>query len=201
MRLPLPALSAMLALPVLATPMPLLAAVVRPSPVNAVSSPDILTGGNVEALAALLRESGFKAQIKTNNDGIRYIDSAANGSFFTISFTDCGLDSGCASLRFLAWWDRPAAFTTRQTNEWNTGYKLARAAIDADDDLILDYYISLKGGVSRENFLDVFDWWSLLLVDFRKFMEEKELETTKDKPASGDHSGTGPDARDEDRAG
>ncbi|WP_221792373.1 YbjN domain-containing protein [Aquisediminimonas sediminicola] len=177
------------------------AAVVKPAPAPSAKPGDLISGNDVEAIAALLREAGFKAQIKSNPDGIRYIDSAANGVFFTLSFSDCDLNNGCASLRFLAWWERPNGFTTNESNEWNAHYKLARAAIDGDGDLILDYYLSLKGGVRRENFLDAFDWWSLLLVDFRQFMDDKAAASAKSKAESGKQSDTGPDANDEGRSG
>jgi hypothetical protein len=59
----------------------------------------------------------------------------------------------------------------------------------------------LKGGVRRENFLDAFDWWSMLLVDFRNFMDEKAAASAKTKAESGKQSDNGPDAGDEDHAG
>ena len=177
------------------------AAVVKPAPAPSTKTSELISGNDVEAIAALLREAGYKAQIKANGDGIRYIDSAANGVFFTLSFSDCDITSDCSSLRFLAWWERPSGFTATESNEWNAHYKLARAAIDNDGDLILDYYLSLKGGVRRENFLDAFDWWSLLLGDFRNFMDEKAAASAKSKAEGGKQSDVGPDANDEGRSG
>jgi len=55
--------------------------------------------------------------------------------------------------------------------------------------------------VRRENFLDAFDWWSLLLVDFRTFMDEKAAASAKSKAESGKQSDIGPDANDEGRSG
>jgi hypothetical protein len=182
-------------------PLPSRAAVVKPAPAPSAKTSELISGNDVEAIAALLREAGYKAQIKSNGDGIRYIDSAANGVFFTLSFSDCDINIGCASLRFLAWWERPNGFNVNESNEWNTHYKLARAAIDGEGDLVLDYYLSLKGGVRRENFLDAFDWWSLLLVDFRGFMEEKAAASAKSKAESGKQSDIGTDAKDEGHSG
>lgn len=176
----------------------------KPTVTQHVKPPELISGNDVEAIAALLREAGYKAQIKINDDGVRYIDSAANGMYFTLSFTDCDINTGCASLRFLAWWERPAGFSPKEANEWNNSYKLARAAIDREGDLVLDYYLSLKGGVRRENFLDVFDWWSLLLVDFRQFMDKQADAAARSKAESGgtgSRNDVGPDAIDEDRAG
>ncbi len=183
---------------------PSAAAVTKPSVAHQAKPSELISGNDVESIAALLREAGYKAQVKANDDGVRYIDSAANGMYFTLSFTDCDINSGCASLRFLAWWERPVGFSLKSANEWNNSYKLARAAIDPEGDLVLDYYLSLKGGVRRENFLDIFDWWALLLVDFRQFMDKQADAAARSKAETGDSGSRneiGPDASDEDRAG
>ncbi|WP_380878022.1 hypothetical protein ACFB49_15210 [Sphingomonas sp. DBB INV C78] len=144
--------------------------------------PASLNGDNLDAFVAVLQDAGYRAKLKANPEGQRYIDSAANGVPFSLTFTDCDGESGCKGVRFLAWWPRPAAVDAKAVNEWNDGYKLARAAIDADDDLVLDYYISLVGGVAAANFLDSFDWWTVLVGDFRDFLDTKQAEVKPAKP-------------------
>jgi hypothetical protein len=177
----------------------------KPLTIAATALPPVLRGDNAENFAAVLREQGYKAQVKSTTDGTRYIDSAANGVFFTLTFADCNLKAGCSTLRYVASWERPEKFTPLQANEWNAGFKLARAAVDAEDYVILDYYLSLKGGVTNENFLDSFDWWTLLLTDFRKFMDGKQAEADKAAVEPGTKAkakdNDGPSAADEDRAG
>lgn len=167
----------------------LLAALILALPANAASKipvagpakTDRLNGDQAELFVTVLQEAGYRAKLANSEDGSRYIDSAANGVSFTVNFTDCKPQSGCGGIRFVAWWSKPAYVDHAIVNEWNSGYKLARAAIDKDGDLVLDYYISLVGGVERANFLDSFDWWTVLLADFRGFLDDKENASAKIK--------------------
>lgn len=155
-----------------ATAQPALAA--SKMPVNATILPGTLDGSDLQTFVNILQDAGYRARIKVSDDGTRYIDSAANGVSFTISFTDCAQGASCRGMRFFAWWTRPSSMDSTAVNEWNGGYRIARAAIDQDDDLVLDYFMSLVGGVATANFLDSFDWWTVLVGDFRTFMDEKQ---------------------------
>ncbi|PTD19983.1 YbjN domain-containing protein [Sphingomonas fennica] len=167
-------------------------------PENPGAAPAVLHGDDIDGFTAVLQDAGYKARIRTREDGQRYIDSAAGGVSFTVNFTECEGAKGCRGIRFLAWLTRPPTLDAKAVNEWNEGYRMARAAIDADDDLVLDYYISLVGGVSAANFLDSFDWWTTLVGDFRGFVEDKgtkALEPTKPDTrrdfSATEHGGTG----------
>jgi hypothetical protein len=142
--------------------------------------PAVLRGDQVDAFATALQEAGYRARIVANDDGSRYIESAASGVFFTVNFVDCKPGTGCGGMRFIAWWDKPDYVGPATLNEWNGGYRLARAAIDQDGDLVLDYYISLVGGVTRDNFLDSFDWWTMLVGNFKTFLDKKETAAVRD---------------------
>jgi len=143
-------------------------------PDNPGGMPVTLDGSDLNAFARILQDAGYRARIKVADNGTRYIDSAANGVSFTVNFTDCRQGGACRGIRFFAWWSRPSSMDSLAVNEWNGGYRIARAAIDQDDDLVLDYFMSLVGGVATANFLDSFDWWTVLIGDFRTFMEEKQ---------------------------
>lgn len=143
-------------------------------PENPAVLPVSLDGNDLQTVVSILQDAGYRARIKISDDGTRYIDSAANGVSFTISFTDCAQGRACKGIRFFAWWTRPPSMDSVAVNEWNGGYRIARAAIDRDDDLVLDYFMSLVGGVATANFLDSFDWWTVLVGDFRDFMAEKQ---------------------------
>ncbi|MGH6782938.1 MAG: YbjN domain-containing protein [Sphingomonadaceae bacterium] len=158
--------------------------------------PATLSGDKLDAFITVLQDAGYRAKLKSNENGDRYIDSAASGVNFTITFTDCEGDAGCKSVRFLTWWPRPTELDVAAMNEWNDGYRMARATIDSDDDIVLDYYLSLVGGVTSANFLDNFDWWTILIGDFRKFMDDKKAKAAPAKAVT-----EGVSAADEDMAG
>ncbi|MEI9926776.1 MAG: hypothetical protein WDN44_02535 [Sphingomonas sp.] len=51
----------------------------------------------------VLQEEGYKAVLKKNDSGRPYVESAANGSNFTVEFFGCETDKperGCTSLQF-----------------------------------------------------------------------------------------------------
>ncbi|SNS76802.1 Putative sensory transduction regulator [Sphingomonas laterariae] len=148
--------------------------------------PATLDGGDIDGFVAALQDAGYRAKLKIDDDGDRYIESAASGSSFTIHFIDCEGEAGCKSVRFLAWWPKPDALNIATMNEWNDGYRMARATIDSDNDIVLDYYHSLVGGVTTANFLDNFDWWTILVADFRGFMDDKKASAD---PAKADVKG------------
>ena len=160
--------------------------------------PTTLTGTDLDGFVRILQDAGYRARLKTHDDGTRFIESADGGSNFSINFNDCEGDTGCTSLRFLSWWSRPANFDLKAVNAWNDGYRFARATIDSDDDLVLDYYITLVGGVPAANFLDSFDWWTTLLGDFRGYMDNPKT-GTPDAASGSDAKGVS--AADEDIAG
>lgn len=167
-------------------------------PGNPAVLPATLDGSDLQTFANILQDAGYRARIKVADNGTRYIDSAANGVSFTVSLTDCSQGNACRGVRFFAWWSRPPSMDSVAVNEWNGGYRIARAAIDQEDDLVLDYFMSLVGGVATANFLDSFDWWTVLVNDFRTFIEEKQTKaaTTAALPAK-DQDKTGMRATDE----
>lgn len=168
-------------------------------PTTIAALPKTIDGGDIEAIARIVQDAGYKARVKVGEDGTRYIDSAANGVSFTINFTDCKQGESCRGIRFFAWWPRPAAMDDAAVNEWNNGYRIARAAIDRDGDLALDYFVSLVGGVATANFLDSFDWWALLIGNFRSFIEDKKAKAASVPAKAG--GGEGLSAADEDHSG
>lgn len=168
-------------------------------PETTAAMPTRIDGDDIQAIARVVQDAGYRARVKVSDDGTRYIDSAANGVSFTMNFTDCEQGESCKGIRFFAWWTRPAAMNDAAVNEWNRGYRIARAAIDQDDDLVLDYFVSLVGGVATANFLDSFDWWAVLVGDFRGFIDEKKARAAPAKTPAG--GGKGLSAADGDKAG
>lgn len=182
----------------MAAPATMAAAAVPKAPAKSAGLPATLTGTDLEGYVRILQDAGYRARLKTHDDGTRFIESAAGGTSFTINFNDCEGDDGCTSLRFLAWWTRPAHMDLAAVNGWNNGYRFARATIDSDDDLVLDYYITLVGGVPSANFLDSLDWWTTVLGDFDGYMDAKKAGKTA--PADGSDT-KGVSAADEASAG
>jgi hypothetical protein len=68
------------------------AALAASSPTAAQPAPaaDAMVGADVDQVAKVLTDEGYKAKIETDEDGDRYIKSASGGRNFTIYVLGCG---------------------------------------------------------------------------------------------------------------
>lgn len=138
----------------------------------AIALPDVLTGKDIRAFADVLQAEGYRAKIETTAEGATYIASAASGTNISVNFEDCKLDTGCSYLRITAWWEKPKGADPAAMNRWNNGWKLLRATLDDEKDVIVDYYYPLTGGVMRANFVDAFEWYASVASDFSDFLDK-----------------------------
>ncbi len=141
---------------------------------GAVALPETLKGDDIKSFAEVLQAEGYKAKIETGSDGSTYIASAADGTNISIYFNDCEPGKGCSNIRLTAWWEKPKGANAETMNAWNNGWKMIRAVYDSDKDVVIDYYYTLVGGVSRANFIDMFEWYASVSSDFSDYLAELE---------------------------
>jgi hypothetical protein len=132
-----------------------------------------------DVVVQALQEAGYKAQLKVPLDDQPYIESAANGSPFTVQFYGCKLGRDCTSLDFYAWYTKTPTFTADFANRWNTTKRFVSVAIDKDGNLTLDQYLSTVGKTTYANFADDIDWWSQMNGELDKFIDEENDKLTK----------------------
>lgn len=137
---------------------------------------------SVSGVAALLREAGYKAEIKKDKDGDGYIESGVNGSGFQLIFYGCTDDKGCNSFEFYSWFKKEPFFSTDMTNEWNTKKRFLKIAIDSDGDVAEYLYVSALGGMTYDNFKDYIDWYSSMDAELGSFLKEKREAAGEGKP-------------------
>jgi hypothetical protein len=75
-------------------------------PTNAMAADRVVDVSSIEGVAALVREAGYKAEVKTGKDGSTYISSAVNGSGFQLNFYGCKDGKGCESFDFYSWFKK-----------------------------------------------------------------------------------------------
>jgi hypothetical protein len=85
----------------------------------------------------------------------------------TILFFGCEGGQECDAVVFRVGFDLPDGATPEAMNTWNRDNLVGSAWLDDERDPFLDYFVTLTGGVSRENFLDAVDWWAVALRDFK----------------------------------
>lgn len=155
---------------------PLSAAAEEQEPLLDLSAPHLV--------AKALQDAGYKAEIAKSKTGDPYIKSAANGDEFTIEFYGCELADGCGSIQFYSWYKKKPWYTPELANRWNTRKRFLKIEIDGDGDLGMHLDIATVGKLTKANFADLIDWWSVMSGDLGEFLDkEEEAQPKPAKPA------------------
>lgn len=120
-------------------------------------------------IAEFLQEAGYRATLSKDSAGDPMIKSALEGSDFIVQFFGCTENRNCKYLVFRVIF--PGGGTLEEMNGWNVEELVGTAYLDEDGDPGLDYFVSLDGGVSRENLLDVIDWWRVAMTKFKQHIQ------------------------------
>ena len=120
-------------------------------------------------VADVVQAAGYRASLTTDSAGDPMIQSALDGTDFVIQFFGCTDNRDCKYLVFRVGFLGGA--TLEQMNAWNVDQLAGTAYLDSDGDPGLDYFVSLEGGVSRENLLDVIDWWRVAMTRFKQHIQ------------------------------
>ena len=150
-------------------------------PASAMAADRVVDVSSVEGVASLLREAGYKAEIKKDKDGDSFIASAANGSDFQIIFYGCTNDKGCNSYEFYSWFKKEPFFSAEMANEWNANHRFLKVAIDSDGDLSEYAYISTIGKMTYDNFKDYISWYGSTDAELVKFVAERRKAAAETK--------------------
>lgn len=118
-----------------------------------------------EAILDMARSFGTAQFDTPDSDGRPAIDGEMDGLLYGILLYGCDNPDGCESVQFFA------SFTSENNNlefvnAWNQDKRYATAYIADDGAAVLAYSANIDFGVTRNNFYDTFDIWSILLADF-----------------------------------
>ena len=142
-------------------------------PASAMAADRVVDVSSVEGVASLLREAGYKAEVKKGDDGDLYIASGVNGGDIQVVFYGCKDAKGCDSFEFYSWYKKEPFFSAEMANEWNASKRFLKVVIDKDGDLAEYLYVSALGNMTFDNFKDYVDWYSSMDASLSKFVEEK----------------------------
>lgn len=122
-------------------------------------------------LVSVIQSLGYRATLDRDNVGDPLIRSSAGGTEFAIYFYGCSGGAACKSLLFKVGYDLIEGTTLEAMNEWNKTALFGRAYMDEENEPWLEMSVTLDGGITRENFADVYDWWDVILADFEKHID------------------------------
>jgi hypothetical protein len=107
------------------------------------------------------------AELTTDHEDDPKINARLGGTSYSIYFYGCKSGVNCKAIQFYAGWDSGGEYTTKQLNEWNRNKRFGKAYIDSEGDPVLEMDVNLDSGVTVANLEDTFDWWKVVLKNFR----------------------------------
>lgn len=108
-----------------------------------------------------------EAALETDSAGDPMIVGTMEGTTYTVVFYGCQANANCTTLLFRAGFAKPG-FSDTDMGNWNRERLYGRAFIDAEGDPAIEHTANLFGGVSPANLDDTFDWWRVVLTQFKE---------------------------------
>ena len=118
-------------------------------------------------MAAVLRNRGNRAEIVTENDRTRLRTQIGNRRV-TVFFYACN-GEGCQSIQYRALFEKNERFTLAFVNAWNLEKRFAKAYLDADNDLVLEWDVDFDGGVTVGFISESVQTFQTMLTAFDRF--------------------------------
>lgn len=130
-----------------------------------------VTAKDPQSVAAALQAEGYAAKMDKTTDGDPAIRSQSSGSNFSVFFYNCEKGEKCATIQFHAGYntDDGKGPSLQKINAWNQSNRFGRAYLDDEGDPIIEMDVDLDdGGMSRELFVDNFEFWTAIMSKFEQ---------------------------------
>lgn len=135
---------------------------------------DIVTSITPDAMAAIMRDAGYKADVYefgTTTPKHKAVATAMEGYKVRVYFYSCDAQFKCGSLNFETSFTKSPNFTLALTNKWNTEHRYTKLYIDpSDGSLNFDFDIFVYGGVTPKTIKDAVTLYDGTLGDLAKFL-------------------------------
>lgn len=134
---------------------------------------DIITTITPDAMAAIMRDAGYKADVYEFGTTTKHkaVATAMEGYKVRVYFYSCDAQYKCGSLNFETSFTKSANFTLALTNKWNTEHRYTKLYIDpSDGSLNFDFDIFVYGGVTPKTVKDAVTLYDGTLGDLAKFL-------------------------------
>jgi hypothetical protein len=127
----------------------------------------LLTPGDGTAIAAILQNQGYRAQLDRTEEGAPRIRSASDGINFSIGFVGCdGAD--CRSIMFSAGFRMDTPPSLEAINDWNRQRNIGHAYINSNGNPGVIFFVPMEGGISPATFDYAFRTWRVALADYAR---------------------------------
>gem|GEM_PF-535167 len=125
---------------------------------------------NVNEIASIIRDKGYRAQVTTDSDGDPLIKSSTDGINFSVYFYGCK-DIACNAIQFSVGFNKSEPMDMSVMNSFNRRKLYGNAYLDGEGDPFLNYPVDMDGGLLRSNFDSIFKDWLLLVSEFSEAID------------------------------
>lgn len=132
----------------------------------------LICASKPDTVVQALQDAGYKAKLDKDSGGDPMVSSSASGYDFDILFYGCKSNVQCDSLQFRISFLKDGANTPTLANKWNSDKRFSQASISDKGNFVVGYDVTTAGGLTKANFADVIDWWSVTLGNLKTFFAE-----------------------------
>ncbi len=96
----------------------------------------------------IILDTGYRAELIHEND--RYRIRTGMGGWTVVIYLYCGDDGTCGSLQWSLGFSKSPDYTLTLANKWNRDKRYAKAYLETDGGITLEYDVSFSGGVTKD---------------------------------------------------
>jgi hypothetical protein len=119
-------------------------------------------------VAKVLEAKGYKAAVKTDDDGDPEVESTVDGTDLVIFFYGCNHGPRCPSITFQSDFDSSHPTSLDDANSWNADKRFIKAWLNTDKVLYGEMDVDVSHGFTTENLAEYVDTWADFLPEFKK---------------------------------
>ena len=135
------------------------------------SAQALVDASDVDVIASLIQEEGYRAVVSTDGVGDPMITSSANGYEFDVYFYGCTDGENCRDIQFSINLDVEDGMSLTSVQDFNLEKRWAKVYLDEESDPFLEMDYNMYGGVSVTNFNDTLDWWVIIMSEFLEYVD------------------------------
>ena len=135
------------------------------------SAQALVDASDVDVIAALIQDEGYRAVVGTDGVGDPRITSSANGYDFEVYFYGCTDGANCRDIQFSVNLDVEDGMSLTSVQDFNLEKRWAKVYLDEESDPFLEMDYNMYGGVSVTNFNDTLDWWVIIMNEFLEYID------------------------------
>lgn len=131
-----------------------------------------IDGSSLAAILEVAKGYG-SAELEKDSYGDPRIRGRLSGRSYAVYFHGCKGGTNCTSIQF-HWGIDVKGVPLSKINEWNRTKRFGKAYLDSKGELNVELDVNMKGGLSKANLDDTFDFWKTVVTTFhQEFVESR----------------------------